>query len=88
MHGNHQVRDPEVRVGGNRRAELLEAAFFSPLHLAQALDEQGDAGVRILLVTTGAFAVIGAILGFLAGTFLKVLIGANVEAWRNGERSS
>lgn len=29
----------------------------------------------------GAFAVIGGILGFLSGTFLKVMITANVEAW-------
>ncbi|MFO0903387.1 MAG: hypothetical protein U0939_10325 [Pirellulales bacterium] len=33
----------------------------------------------------GAFLVIGGILGYLAGTFLQVLISANVEAWRNGE---
>ena len=33
----------------------------------------------------GAFLVIGGILGYLAGTFLQVLVSANVEAWRNGE---
>ena len=36
----------------------------------------------------GAFLVIGGILGYLAGTFLKVLVAANVEAWRNGEPPS
>jgi len=35
-----------------------------------------------------AFAVIGGILGFLLGTFLKVLVAANLEAWRNGEHKS
>jgi hypothetical protein len=54
--------------------------------LGGALGEKATLGRMIFGVC--AFAVIGAILGFLAGTFLKVLIGANVEAWRNGERSS
>jgi hypothetical protein len=28
---------------------------------------------------------LGSILGFLLGSFVKVLIAANLDAWRNGE---
>lgn len=45
--------------GGEDADALVEHAFYSPLHLAQALDEQGDAPVRLLLVTSGACSVIG-----------------------------
>lgn len=54
--------------------------------LGGALGEKATLGRMAFGV--GAFAVIGGILGFLGGAFLKVLIGANVEAWDNGERSS
>lgn len=43
-----------ARVGDEQ-----EAAFYSPLHLAQALEEQGQDPVRLLLVTSGACAVRG-----------------------------
>ena len=32
-----------------------------------------------------AFAIIGGFAGFAASTFVKVLIAANVDAWRNGK---
>jgi phthiocerol/phenolphthiocerol synthesis type-I polyketide synthase E len=52
---------PEAASGQARELadEHAEAAFFAPLHLAQALEEQGDATVRLLLVTSGACSVIG-----------------------------
>lgn len=42
-----------------RASDEQEAAFYSPLHLAQALEEQGQEPVRLLLVTGGACAVRG-----------------------------
>jgi phthiocerol/phenolphthiocerol synthesis type-I polyketide synthase E len=39
--------------------EVIENAFYSPLHLAQALEDQGDGAVQICLVTIGACAVSG-----------------------------
>ena len=32
-----------------------------------------------------AFAIIGGFAGFAASTFVKVLIAANIDAWRNGK---
>ena len=51
--------------------------------LYQTLGDKATVANMSLGIT--AFAIIGGIAGFAASTFLKVLIGANVEAWRDGK---
>ena len=51
--------------------------------LYQTLGDKATVANMSLGIT--AFAIIGGFAGFLTSTFLKVLIGANIEAWRNGK---
>lgn len=67
-------------------ATSLASAVGGGLWLRHGLGAKATWGN--LAFGSGAFAVIGAILGFLLGTFVKVLVTANLEAWQNGEQSS
>ena len=51
--------------------------------LYQTLGDKATIANMSLGIT--ACAIIGGFAGFAASTFLKVLIGANVDAWRNGK---
>lgn len=59
----------------------IGAAVGGGFWLANTVREK--ATLANMSLGVGAFAVIGGILGFLSGTFLKVMITANVEAWNN-----
>jgi hypothetical protein len=78
-----------------RRESLGRIVYIAPVATSLALATAGGFWLRHVVgdkatmanMTFGiaAFAVLGCILGFLLGSFVKVLVTANVDAWRNGE---
>lgn len=78
-----------------QRESLGRVIYIAPVVTAVALATAGGFWLRHVVgakATVGnmafgiaAFAVLGCILGFLLGSFVKVLVTANLDAWRNGE---
>ncbi len=78
-----------------QRESLGRVIYIAPVVTAVALATAGGFWLRHVVgakATMGnmafgiaAFAVLGCILGFLLGSFVKVLVTANLDAWRNGE---
>lgn len=78
-----------------RRESLGLVVYIAPLATSLALATAGGFWLRAVVGAkatvaniafgVAAFGVLGCILGFLLGSFVKVMISANLDAWRNGE---
>lgn len=78
-----------------RRESLGLVVYIAPLATSLTLATAGGFWLRAVVGAkatvaniafgVAAFGVLGCILGFLLGSFVKVMISANLDAWRNGE---